>query len=104
MKLEYELIDNNNINLATSIQYTIFSTACAYSHYRYSIDTNYKTETYYIVKYNNMPVAVTGLYIRDEIDNESIWLGWFGVLPEFRSKGIRKTGFDRYNRKSKRIW
>ncbi len=103
MKLEYELIDNNNINLATSIQYTIFPDACAYLHYKYSIDTNYKNEKYYIAKYNNIPVAITGLYAHNEIDDESIWLGWFGVLPEFRSKGIRKTGTIRYIRKSKKI-
>lgn len=90
MKLEYELIDNNNINLATSIQYTIFADACAYLHYKYSIDENYKEEKYYIAKYNNIPVAITGLYAQDNIDNETIWLGWFGVLPEFRSKGIGK--------------
>lgn len=32
MKLEYELIDEGNINLATSIQHTIFSDECAYVH------------------------------------------------------------------------
>lgn len=42
MKLKYELIDDNNINLATSIQHTIFPDECAYQHYKYSIDTNYK--------------------------------------------------------------
>lgn len=100
MRLEYELIDNNNINLATSIQYTIFPDECAYLHYKYSIDTNYETEIYYIAKHNNIPVGITGLYFYNELDSESIWLGWFGVLPEFRSKGIRKTSFNGYNRKS----
>lgn len=90
MKLEYELIDNNNINLATSIQYTIFPNACAYEHYKYSIENKYKTEMYYIAKYNSIPVGITGLYAHGETDNESVWLGWFGVLPEFRSRGIGK--------------
>ena len=90
MKLEYELIDKTNIKLVTSIQYTIFPDACAYLHYKYSIDTNYKDDIYYIAKHNNIPVGITGLYTHNEIDNESIWLGWFGVLTEFRSKGIGK--------------
>jgi len=33
--------------------------------------------------------------MHDELDKNSIWLGWFGVLPEFRSKGIgRKSLLD----------
>lgn len=90
MKLEYELINENNINLATSIQHTIFPDECAYEHYKYSIDTNYKRNMYYIIKWNKMPVGIIGLYIDEEIDEESIWLGWFGILPEFRSRGFGK--------------
>ena len=111
MKLEYELINENNINLATSIQHTIFPDECAYEHYKYSIDTNYKSNIYYIIKLNKIPVGVIGLYINDEIDEESIWLGWFGVLPEFRSKGIgRRSILDiiekakKYKRKYFRLY
>lgn len=93
MELEYEIIDESNINLATSIQHTIFPDECAYIHYKYAIDTNYATNIYYIIKWNKIPVGVIGLY--SENDEESIWLGWFGVLPEFRSKGIgRKSILD----------
>ncbi len=111
MKLEYELIDNDNINLATSIQHTIFPNECAYLHYKYAIDTNYERNKYFIIKYNETPVGVIGLYMNDEIDNESIWLGWFGILPEFRSKGIgRKSILDmideakKYNKKYFRLY
>ncbi len=38
MKLEYELINNDNIELATSIQHTIFPDECAYLHYKYVAD------------------------------------------------------------------
>ncbi len=111
MKLEYELIDESNINLATSIEYTIFPGECAYEHYKYAIDTKYKTDKYFIIKHNEIPVGVIGLYIDDEIDNESIWLGEFGILPEFRSKGIgRKSILDiiqeakKYNKKYFRVY
>lgn len=111
MKLEYELIDEDNINLATSIQHTIFPDECAYVHYKYAIDTNYKRNKYFIIKWNAIPVGVIGLYMDAEIDNESIWLGWFGILPEFRSKGIgRKSILDmiekakEYNKKYFRLY
>ena len=102
MELEYELINNKNINLATSIQHTIFPNACAYVHYKYSIDTNYETNRYYIIRVNRIPVGVIGLYTEEEIDDESIWLGWFGILPEFRSRGIgRKSILDMIERAKK---
>lgn len=88
MELEYELITDENINLATSIQHTIFEEECAYIHYKFAIETNYKENIFYIVRYNGLPVGVVGLYMHDELDRNSMWLGWFGVLQEFRSKGI----------------
>lgn len=42
---------------------------------------------YYLAYYNNIPVGITGLYWYPEYPN-SMWLGWFGVLPEYRCKGI----------------
>lgn len=49
MKLEYELIDENNI---TSIQHAIFQDKCAYVYYKQAIETNYKENMYYIIRYN----------------------------------------------------
>jgi GNAT superfamily N-acetyltransferase len=31
-----------------------------------------------------------GLYATKDDENEALWLGWFGVLPEMRNKGIGK--------------
>lgn len=62
MKLEYELIDEDNINLATSIQYTIFQDECDYVHHKYAIDTNYKRNKYFIIKWNAIPLGVIGIY------------------------------------------
>lgn len=111
MKLEYELINKDNIDLATSIQHTIFPDECAYIHYKYAIDTNYKSNKYYIIRWNELPVGVIGLYVNNEIDSESIWLGWFGILPEFRSKGLgRRSILDmieqskKYNKKYFRLY
>ena len=45
---------------------------------------------FYIIKSNGLPVGVIGLYMHDELGKDSIWLGWFGVLSQFRGKGIGK--------------
>lgn len=92
MNLSYDLIDERTIKLASSIQATIFPGELAIEHYKNSIKTNYKNSSYYIIKYNNIPVGVTGIYnmskYNKNIDDNSMWLGWFGILPEFRRKGI----------------
>ena len=72
MKLEYELITEENINLATSIQHTIFEEECAYIHYKFAIDTHYKENIFYIIRWNELPVGVIGLYMHDELHNTSI--------------------------------
>lgn len=111
MNLKYEVINDNNILLATSIQFTIFPLGCAYEHYRYSIRTEYKDSIYYIVKWNEIPVGITGLYLNNVASNDSIWLGWYGILPEFRSKGIGRQALidtiekaKKYNRKYLRLY
>lgn len=110
-ELTYEKINNDNIKLATSIQYSIFPLGCAYEHYRYSIDSKYKDSIYYIIKWKNMPVGITGLYLNNIASRDSIWLGWYGILPEFRSKGIgRQSLLDtiemakKYDRKYFRLY
>lgn len=103
MELEYELIDEKNINLATSIQHTIFETECAYIHYKQAIETQYKENMYYIIRWNGLPVGVIGLYMHDELGTDSMWLGWFGVLPEFRSKGIGRRSLLDMIEKSKKF-
>ena len=42
---------------------------------------------YYLAYYDNIPVGITGLYWYPEWPS-SMWLGWFGVLEEYRCKGI----------------
>lgn len=86
--MKFELITKDNIMLATNIQLRIFKdeNECAYLHYLNSFICN---KDYYIVYKANEPVGITGLYI-DEFTQEDdvVWLGWFGVLPEYRNKGL----------------
>ena len=86
--MKFELITKENINKATDIQLKIFNDkkACAYLHYLNSFICK---KDYYIVYKDNQPVGITGLYIDEFTQEDGVaWLGWFGVLPEHRMKGI----------------
>lgn len=94
IKLRYEEVTMENIDFATSIQYKIFPNECGYYHYLNTIQKGIECEKYYIVYDNDIAVGITGTYITDS-DKDTIWLGWFGVLAEFRGKGYgRKILID----------
>lgn len=85
--MRFELIDKNNVLLATKIQLQIFGSKseCAYLHY---VNSFISKKDYFLVYDKNKIVGITGLYI-DEFTQEDgvVWLGWFGVLPEYRRLG-----------------
>ncbi len=85
--MKFELITKDNLLLATEIQLKIFNNVkcCAYLHYLNSFICK---KDYYIVYEKGEPIGITGLYV-DEFTQEEgvVWLGWFGILPEFRKKG-----------------
>ena len=85
--MRFKIIDKNNIMLATKIQLEIFgsNSECAYLHY---LNSFISKKDYFLVEDKNKIVGISGLYI-DEFTQEDgvIWLGWFGVLPEFRCLG-----------------
>ena len=88
--MKFVKINKSNIMLATKIQIEIFNDEkeCAYFHYLNSFTSK---KDYYIVYENNKIVGITGLYV-DEFTQEKgvVWLGWFGVMPEYRRKGLGK--------------
>ena len=77
------------LQTATEIQHRIFTCKGydAYLNYKESVELatggrywllrNTEEDTY---------VGISGIYLEEE-DTESAWLGWFGILPEFRHKG-----------------
>lgn len=42
----------------------------------------------YLIKDSGKVKGMCGLYSLKENDNSELWLGWFGILPEFRNEGI----------------
>jgi len=89
--LRYEKITKDNIDYAVEIQMKIFPGECAYQHYLDVINKNLQWQNYYLVYENNTVIGITGLYCSEDInETNSIWLGWFGVLEEYRKKGYGK--------------
>ncbi len=89
--LRYEKITKDNIKYAVEIQMKIFPGECAYLEYLDVINKHLQWQNYYLVYDNDNVIGVTGLYCSEDInETNSIWLGWFGVLEEYRQKGYAK--------------
>ena len=90
--LKYIEINMDNLDLAVNIQNEIFPKESARNHYLETINKNVDYEKYYLVYNNDKVIGITGLYCKENIyETNSIWLGWFGVLPEYRRRGYGKN-------------
>ena len=87
--MRYELIDKNNLILATRVELEIFPEEIAFSAYKKSIEDNHQHYKFYLVYNENVIVGITGIYM-DIKYPDSIWLGWYGVLEEYRLHGFGK--------------
>ena len=88
MELDYIEITKDNIDFATKIQEEIFPGESAYEHYLYTINKNEEYEKYYLVYDKEKIVGITGTYSNEPLEEtNSLWLGWYGVLPTERNKG-----------------
>ena len=87
MNLNYELINQKNLILATRIQLEIFPNEIAYSVYKKSIEDGFQHYRYYLVYNKGVIIGITGLYIEKEY-SDSIWIGWYGVLENYRLHGF----------------
>lgn len=43
---------------------------------------------YFIEKEDSKPISIIGLYSLFKDYKEALWIGWFGVDPEYRNKGL----------------
>ena len=110
MKLKYERISKENIELASKIQLDIFPNSSAYTKYLTEINNCKDLPIDFLVYEDNIPIGVIGLYeIKDYPD--TIWLSWFGVLKEYRFKGYGAQIFEdiivkakKYNKKFLRLF
>ncbi len=97
--MEFALVDYSNYKKAIEIQNTIFPKEDGTINILASLDVDlfvkktgieYKNDNikYYIAYDNNEVIGITGIYY---YDNESAWLGWFGVLPDKRRNHYGKA-------------
>ena len=93
MKLNYTLVSTEeDIDTIKSFFFEIFPEESSYDlkDFRDSVSGNhdYMILKYWIVKNeNNQPIGFCGL---EANNNESCWLGWFGVRPMYRRRGCAK--------------
>ena len=85
IKIQREIFPNENgtLNILASLDRELFieNTKLEY------IDDHIK---YYLAKENNNYIGITGLYYYN-FDKDSAWIGWYGVLNEYRNKGLGKS-------------
>ena len=89
--MKYERITFDNLELACKIQNELFPEEDARENFIEQINkAPYRKEMdYRIVYLDNEPIGITGIYAYHEYPNEA-WLGWFGILKQFRNKGYGK--------------
>lgn len=94
MKLRYEKISENNIRVASKIQYEIFPNSSAYLKYLKEIQNKtLDLPVDFLIFENDIPIGVVGLY---EISKykDTIWLSWFVVVEDYRYKGYGSQIFE----------
>ena len=89
-----ERITENNIHYAVSIQEELFPEESARTNYEDSLSPEAVYE-YYLLYENGVCVGIIGLYRYPE-DDDSAWLGWFGIRKEFRRGHLGSTALKMF--------
>ena len=73
----------------------------AFQNYRESLEMK-TSNRYWLLESTeeNCYVGISGIY-REPCDDESVWLGWFGILPEFRRKGYASQALKLFEEAAK---
>lgn len=96
--MELILVDKNNYKDAINLQKSIFPNEDGTLNILASIDRRLFIQVtglsyiddhikYYLAKADGRYVGITGLYYYN-FDMDSAWIGWYGILKEFRNKGL----------------
>lgn len=88
-KLKFVDVDMDNIILATETEMNFWPDACAFNSY---LRAYQKGKPYWLVYEGDNLIGISGIYDYPELgEKDTAWLGWFGVLPEFRGGGYGKA-------------
>ncbi|MCH5166994.1 MAG: GNAT family N-acetyltransferase [Erysipelotrichales bacterium] len=91
-------IDFSNYKIGIKIQNKIFTNEDGTINILASLDRNLFIEKtginyiddhvkYYLAEKDSKYVGITGLYNYND-DTENAWIAWYGILPQYRSKGL----------------
>ena len=88
-KLKFVPVTMENIILATETEMKFWPDSCAFNSY---LRAYQKGKPYWLVYDNNKLVGMSGIYDYPELGEPgTAWLGWFGVLEEYRGRGYGKA-------------
>ncbi len=81
-------LTRENLDVACKVQNDIFPEEDGRANFLESINKDpYRKEmVYYIVYLKDTPIGISGLYSYHEYPDDA-WLGWFGLLKEYRGHG-----------------
>lgn len=88
--LNYEEVTYDNLDIALKLQKETWQNDDATEDYLNHLKRNSPEFKDYIVYFEGVPAGLTGIFVEDKLDKESIWLSWFCVLPEYRKHGLGK--------------
>ena len=89
-----ERITEKNIDYAIQIQEELFPGESGRTNFEESMDENSGFE-YYLLYEGGVCIGVIGIYNYPE-DQNSAWLGWFGIREEFRRKKLGTTALKAF--------
>ena len=84
-------VTEQNLLFAVGVQKSLFPEYSARSNYVDAIEGRMSGETC---------VGISGIY-SDPADHANAWLGWFGILPEFRRQGLGSEALRLFEQKAR---
>lgn len=86
--LTYKVLNKQNLEKVLDIKHFLFPESNSDEDYDNYFNNKTKSN-YYLIFENETPCAIIGWYDFDNC-NKNAFVGWFGVMPEFRRRGIAK--------------
>ena len=88
-ELTYIPVDMDNLEIAFKIQREIWTSDPDYNDLLDKAQNRADNNCSFLVYHDNTLIGITGVDFYKEYE-DTIWLDWFAILPEFRRKGYGK--------------
>jgi len=94
MNIRYEEMNATNFDKIKEIQHAVFPESSFKKGFNALAESGpgvlgHIMENYYLVYADEVPAGICGFYIPLGVEeHKSIWLNWFGILPQFRGTGL----------------